>query len=85
MRVLINGSPIASFVSPRMGAGSATAADRVRRSTEGIARDRWDVAIETVNLQQATILVACGAVASACLRSSREGVRRRESGPGERC
>ena len=59
VRVLINGSPIAAVVSPRWqsaGIGQPTAfEDR----PDGIARDRWDVAIETVN---GTILVECGAI-----------------------
>ena len=65
VRVLINGSPIASFVSPRWaGAEPAkhdpTSADTSFEDTsDGILRDRWDVAIETVN---GTILVECGAV-----------------------
>ena len=59
-RVLINGAPIAASVSPRW----KTAADRLQPTSfddrpEGIARDRWDVAIETVD---GTILVECGAV-----------------------
>lgn len=62
VRVLINGSPIASFVSPRW-----TSAQRLQPTSfddrpEGIARDRWDVAIETVNARLGTILVECGAV-----------------------
>ena len=67
VRVLINGSPIAAFVSPRWEA-DATSANRDQPSTsfedkpEGILRDRWDVAIETVNPQQGTVLVECGAV-----------------------
>ena len=59
VRVLINGSPIAAFVSPRWttaGEGQATAfEDR----PDGIARDRWDVAIETVN---GPLLIECGAI-----------------------
>lgn len=59
VRVLINGSPIAAVVSPR----HRDAADRQPTSfedrPEGIARDRWDVAIETVN---GTTLVECGAI-----------------------
>ena len=63
VRVLINGSPIAAFVSPRW----ESAAERLQPTSfddrpEGIARDRWDVAIETVNPRQGTILVECGAV-----------------------
>lgn len=57
-RVLINGAPIAAVLSRRHGSGE-------RRPTsfedhpEGIARDRWDVAIETVT---GTVLVECGAI-----------------------
>jgi len=59
VRVLINGSPIAAVASTRH------ARDAVRQPTsfddrpEGIARDRWDVAIETVS---DTVLVECGAI-----------------------
>jgi hypothetical protein len=60
VRVLINGSPMASYVR-RAEAGSA--ADRQATSfedrPEGIARDRWDVAIETVT---GATLVECGAI-----------------------
>ena len=69
VRVLINGSPIAAFVSPRSAATAAAATEeRVARElalddmSEGILRDKWDVAIETVNPQQGTIVVACGSV-----------------------
>ena len=59
VRVLINGSPIAAYVSrrhaPRAGAPATSFEDR----PEGIARDRWDVAIETAT---ATMLVECGAI-----------------------
>ncbi len=60
VRVLINGAPIAAYVSTRH------AADRHRQQPtsfedrpEGIARDRWDVAIETI---VGTTLVECGAI-----------------------
>jgi hypothetical protein len=60
VRVLINGAPIASAVSSRHGAhragGPPTSFDD---RPEGIARDRWDVAIETV---RGTTLVECGAI-----------------------
>ena len=67
VRVLINGSPIAAFVSPRWeaNAGSATgdaAYTSFEDKPDGILRDRWDVAIETINPQQGTVLVECGAV-----------------------
>ena len=58
-RVLINGTPIAAVVSAR----HPREADRQPTSFEdrpdGIARDRWDVAIEGVT---GTILVECGAI-----------------------
>jgi hypothetical protein len=66
VRVLINGSPIAAFVSPRSQADAARAQEKpayaetsFEDASEGILRDRWDVAIETVH---GTILVVCGAV-----------------------
>jgi len=76
VRVLINGSPIAAFVSPRWESSAGSAPPRedalagthdpahagFEDHTEGILRDRWDVAIETVNPEQGTILVECGAV-----------------------
>jgi hypothetical protein len=58
-RVLINGAPIAACVSrrapPRAAAPQAGFDDR----PDGIARDRWDVAIETI---AGTTLVECGAI-----------------------
>ena len=62
VRVLINGSPIAAFVAPRWQSVEHRQATAFEDRPEGIARDRWDVAIETVNPQQGTILVECGAV-----------------------
>jgi hypothetical protein len=58
VRVLINGAPIAAVVAARYALQQAqptTFEDR----PEGIARDRWDVAIETV---KGTTLVECGAI-----------------------
>ena len=62
VRVLINGSPIAAFVSPRWDSAQHPQPTSFEDRPDGIARDRWDVAIETVNPQQGTILVECGAV-----------------------
>ena len=62
VRVLINGSPIAAFVSPRWESAQAPQPTSFEDRPEGIARDRWDVAIETVNPQLRTVLVECGAV-----------------------
>jgi hypothetical protein len=70
VRVLINGAPIVAYVSPRH------AASRVREPTsfedrpDGIARDRWDVAIETLT---GTTLIECGAIRE---RVSQELARR---------
>ena len=58
VRVLINGASIAAFMSRRAAAHPQTTAFDDR--PEGIARDRWDVAIETV---AGPTLVACGAIA----------------------
>ena len=59
VRVLINGSPIAACVSRRHPAEAARPATSFEDRPEGIARDRWDVAIETVN---GMMLVECGAI-----------------------
>jgi hypothetical protein len=57
-RVLINGSPIAAAVSNRHGT-KAPVPTAFEDRPEGIARDRWDVAIET---ERGTVLVECGAI-----------------------
>src|SRR5258707_220503 len=59
VRVLINGSPIASYVSPRHETPEPRQATSFEDRPEGIARDRWDVAIETLT---GTVLVECGAI-----------------------
>jgi hypothetical protein len=60
VRVLINGAPIASYVSQAAPRGAGAPGDAFRGSDlKGFARDRWDVAIET---ETATILVECGAI-----------------------
>jgi hypothetical protein len=59
VRVLINGSPIAAYVSKRHPVDSARQATSFEDRPDGIARDRWDVAIETVN---GMMLVECGAI-----------------------
>ena len=57
-RVLINGAPIAATVSRRHGTAAVHPTSFEDRP-EGIARDRWDVAIET---ERGTTLVECGAI-----------------------
>jgi len=59
VRVLINGSPIAAYVSRRHPEGAARQATHFEDRPEGIARDRWDVAIEAVN---GTLMIECGAI-----------------------
>ena len=78
VRVLINGAPLASYVSrhaeqrtrsapdAERGVGAPAERDRgagapgvIEDRPEGIARDRWDVAVETVT---GTILIECGAI-----------------------
>jgi hypothetical protein len=56
-RVLINGAPIAAVVSEH--AAHAPVPTSFEDRPEGIARDRWDVAIET---ERGTVLVECGAI-----------------------
>ena len=59
VRVLINGSPIAAITSRAHPHASGQQATSFEDRPEGIARDRWDVAIETVT---GTVLVECGAI-----------------------
>jgi len=59
VRVLINGSPIAAYVSLRHPEAAGRQATSFVDRPEGIARDRWDVAIEMVT---GTTLVECGAI-----------------------
>jgi hypothetical protein len=58
-RVLINGAPIASSLSRRHAGGTERQATSFDDRPEGIARDRWDVAIET---RDGVLLVPCGAI-----------------------
>jgi cbb3-type cytochrome oxidase subunit 3 len=55
----INGVPIAACVSKRHAAGTPIQPTSFEDRPEGIARDRWDVAIEGVD---GTTLVECGAI-----------------------
>ena len=59
VRVLINGVPIASSVSKRHPRETGRQPTSFEDRPEGIARDRWDVAIETL---RGTTLVQCGAI-----------------------
>jgi hypothetical protein len=59
VRVLINGSPIAAVVATRHARDAAIHPTSFEHREEGIARDRWDVAIETLT---GTVLVECGSI-----------------------
>ncbi len=59
VRVLINGSPIAAYVAKRFAAAAVRQATTFEDRPEGIARDRWDVAIEQPD---GVLLVECGAI-----------------------
>jgi hypothetical protein len=58
VRVLINGAPIAAATAPRSHQASLQPTAFEDRP-DGIARDRWDVAIET---ETGPVLVECGAI-----------------------
>ena len=58
-RVLINGAPIAVAARPDHQAAAAISSDLVQQRPEGLARDRWDVAIDT---EGDTVIVPCGAI-----------------------
>jgi hypothetical protein len=77
VRVLINGSPIASSVSTRWPAATSAQPTSFDDRPEGIERDRWDVAIET---ESGMTLVECGAirerVSQELARRVYDGVRR---------
>ncbi len=86
-RVLINGAPIAAVISERHAREAARQPTTFEDRPEGIARDRWDVAIETLN---GTVLVECGAIrervsqelARAVFDAVRRDVERRNSRSG---
>jgi hypothetical protein len=59
VRVLINGSPIAGYVSRRHATDTPLQPSSFEDRPEGIARDRWDVAVET---RRGMTLIECGAV-----------------------
>jgi hypothetical protein len=59
VRVLINGAPIATVTARRYATEARPHAAAFEDRPEGIARDRWDVAIDTVT---GTVLVECGAI-----------------------
>jgi hypothetical protein len=59
VRVLINGSPIAAVVSRRAKADGPAPVTTFEDRPGGIARDRWDVAIETTST---AVLIECGAI-----------------------
>jgi hypothetical protein len=59
VRVLINGSPIAAVASKRLARDVTQQPTSFVDRPEGIARDRWDVAIEGLH---GMLLVECGAI-----------------------
>src|SRR5262245_61409419 len=58
-RVVINGIPIAAVVSNKHQESARLHPTSVEDRPEGIARDRWDVAIEKID---GTLLIECGAI-----------------------
>ena len=59
VRVLINGAPIASYASRRHASAVGIPPTSFEDRPEGIAHDRWDVAVETL---AGTVLIECGAI-----------------------
>jgi hypothetical protein len=59
VRLLVNGAPIASTASARFPERDMPAPESVDDVPEGILRDRWDVAIDTL---RGTVMVECGAI-----------------------
>ncbi|HXD72355.1 MAG TPA: hypothetical protein VN628_01395 [Vicinamibacterales bacterium] len=59
VRVLINGAPIAAYVTRRHLKDAHMQPTSFEDRPEGIARDRWDVAIER---EDGLTLVECGAI-----------------------
>ena len=92
VRVLINGAPIAEALSRRAATRRPVQRVSFDDRPEGIARDRWDVAIETAgppageNASSAVILVECGAIrervsqelARAVFEAIRQEIERRD-------
>ena len=58
-RVLINGAPMAASIARGYDDANLMPAEVVEDRPEGLARDRWDVSIETGD---ETVLVECGAI-----------------------
>jgi len=59
VRVLINGVPIAAYIAKRFATVTTLQPTTFEDRPEGIARDRWDVAIERPD---GVLLVECGAI-----------------------
>jgi hypothetical protein len=59
VRVLVNGAPIASHLSRRRGPDRRLQPTSFEDHPDGIARDRWDVAVET---DAGSMLIECGAI-----------------------
>ena len=58
-RILINGAVIATCLSARGTQAAVKTTETIDDRPEGIARDRWDVAIDTLD---GTVVVECGAI-----------------------
>ncbi len=58
-RVLINGAPIAVAARPGHQAAATMSSELIGQRPEGLARDRWDVAIDT---EHDAVIVPCGAI-----------------------
>lgn len=59
VQLLINGAPIAAATSPRFPDVAPPVLAVIDDQFDGLLRDRWDVAIDTVD---GTVMVECGAI-----------------------
>jgi hypothetical protein len=77
VRMLINGAPIAATMSKRAHRDAPMPSAALEERENGVARDRWDVLIDT---ERGAVLVECGAirerVSQELARSIYDAVRR---------
>jgi hypothetical protein len=76
-RILINGAVIATCLSARVTQAAVKTTETIDDRPEGIARDRWDVAIDTLD---GTVVVECGAIRARAVFDAVKDELRRQGG-----